>query len=681
MTIKAKLRVVSGAVFLLILLMTGITYVQVNSYMNDFLDRAGMDSIVKTADSFKERMEKVDTAFSGFVAVFEHEFDEHEADGTGADEDIEKLAKVFFERNAKNGMVDIHLSYHDEKKIINASGWVPPSDFDARQRPWYLAAVKVPKGVPVFSTPYTDVRTKQTLITVSQALYDRHGKMFGVLASDVDISDLFNFVVNSKIMQQGHGALVLQDGLLAAHSNPDYALKANLLTGSEFNDSIKAFARRMLEGETGVADYTVNGEERRVFFTPIGHGYYIFVYFPVAVLTGMIRSLTSLLVIVAALAFLIIGTLLFAVIRGISRSINNMRTTTDLHGAGNLAARYDASGKDELAAISQSLNTMLESVGGVLIKIQLESETTSHQAETLAALSQETLASMEEVAASLERVQGVMGDASDALEETNVSIGEIASGAQTNADASTEGAEQASQVNVATGHAVEEMGAVVRGMQDAEGKSRETMGKIQELSESVSAISSFVNVIPSIADQTNLLALNAAIEAARAGEAGRGFAVVAEEVRKLAEESAKAASEVNNLIDGLERHSADSLEATDQTVTILHDVVSKAETANHGLQDAMSAMVRLNEAIQNIAAVSEEQAASSAEMESAMKDVTASNVEVMSSAKAIYTSTQETTKAAESIATEAQKMAETAETLQKLVGIFNLDDSKALANR
>ena len=71
---------------------------------------------------------------------------------------------------------------------------------------------------------------------------------------------------------------------------------------------------------------------------------------------------------------------------------------------------------------------------------------------------------------------------------------------------------------------------------------------VDDLAASVAGITGFVDTIRNIADQTNLLALNAAIEAARAGEAGRGFAVVAEEVRKLAEDSNRAAREVGRVI-------------------------------------------------------------------------------------------------------------------------------------
>ncbi|NLL37708.1 MAG: methyl-accepting chemotaxis protein [Fretibacterium sp.] len=691
MTIKTKLRVVSGAVFLLILLMTGITYVQVNSYMNDFLDRAGMDSIVNTADSVNERLEKISSVFSAFATAFEHEHhhydahvhgdegNEHEANIGVRDKEIAGLAKVFCDQSAKDGALDIYLSYHEEKKILSATGWVPPSDYDPRQRPWYQKAMEAPRGEAAFSDPYVDARTQKILITISQALYDRHGKMFGVLASDIDIAELVSFVVNSKIMQQGHGALTLENGLLAAHSNPDYVLKANLLTGSEFNDSVRSFARRMLGGETGVADYTMNGEERCVFFAPVGHGFYFFVYFPVAVVTSMIRSLTGLLLIVAAVAFLLIGGLLFAVIRGISRSINNMRTTTDLHGAGNLTARYEDSGSDELAGISRSLNTMLESVGGVMTKVYLESETTSHQAETLAALSEETLASMEEAAASMERVHDLVGSASSALTRTDASVEEIARGAEANAQASAQGAEQAEAVHKSISDSVEFVRQAAEALVGLQHEAEHNKTLVEDLNGAVDSISGFVNVITSIADQTNLLALNAAIEAARAGEAGRGFAVVAEEVRKLAEESAKAASEVNKLIDDLQAHSGRSLTATEGIVSSLALVADAAATQGVELNRSLGDLKSLSDAIQDIAAVAREQAASSQHAAGEMRDMAEANAEIVASSNAVHTSTQETTKAAESIATEAQKMAETAETLQKLLRVFSFDDTKALA--
>ncbi len=89
-------------------------------------------------------------------------------------------------------------------------------------------------------------------------------------------------------------------------------------------------------------------------------------------------------------------------------------------------------------------------------------------------------------------------------------------------------------------------------------ESRATMTIVDGLNTSTDQIGSILSLIKEIADQTNLLALNAAIEAARAGEAGRGFAVVADEVRKLAERTSKATSDISNLVNSIQRDTSNA---------------------------------------------------------------------------------------------------------------------------
>lgn len=140
---------------------------------------------------------------------------------------------------------------------------------------------------------------------------------------------------------------------------------------------------------------------------------------------------------------------------------------------------------------------------------------------------------------------------------------------------------------------------------------------VRELGEQTKQIAEITEIIKHIAEQTNLLALNAAIEAARAGEQGRGFAVVANEVRELAEQSAKASENISKLVGQIEGKTAD-------VVKQIENGSNKLESSTGVVQDALGSLEEIASVAEETAAGAEEVAAASEEQSATMEEVTAS---------------------------------------------------------
>lgn len=181
------------------------------------------------------------------------------------------------------------------------------------------------------------------------------------------------------------------------------------------------------------------------------------------------------------------------------------------------------------------------------------------------------------------------------VEQASVSISETAASARTAAEA----VEQAQAANTT---ALEIMRSTVTNMNGVAQLINESGGRVEELAESSQRIGGIVQVIKEIADQTNLLALNAAIEAARAGEQGRGFAVVADEVRKLAERTAKATDEIAGLISAIQGGidgTVTSMKSANQQADASVALVADTETALHRIDECSRAVAEHVETIAN----------------------------------------------------------------------------------
>ncbi len=389
---------------------------------------------------------------------------------------------------------------------------------------------------------------------------------------------------------------------------------------------------------------------------------------------------TSTFLLLSVLASLAAGIAIAAALtRTITRPLGRAVQLAGRAGLGELTLSrkdFDYLGKDEIGLLDDALAAMIANQAESVRAVAAVSDEIARRAETLAALSEETNASVEEIRSSLEQVTSISEGNAAALEEASAGVEEVAAGAQAAAKESAEGVAAAARTAESARIAGRGMDAVARDIHSVEEKARESMRKIRTLSESVEKISGFVTVITSIADQTNLLALNAAIEAARAGDAGRGFAVVAEEVRKLAENSRKAAKEVSQLITALEGEAQDSLAVTEESEKIMEATVRGTGEARQQLAGVLQEMEKIAGAMTVISGHSQAQAASSEEMARAVDRISSATSDVVQRTDAIRNASGETAAASEGVALEAAAMAEEAEKMKNALAKFTLSSGE-----
>lgn len=207
-------------------------------------------------------------------------------------------------------------------------------------------------------------------------------------------------------------------------------------------------------------------------------------------------------------------------------------------------------------------------------------------------------------------------------------------------------------------------------MQDSDRVQKGVSAAVNELDGQSQQIQNIVALITGIADQTNLLALNAAIEAARAGEAGRGFAVVAEEVRKLAEESATAASEISALINKMKS----SMEQTTKEIELANQAhlrqVTALERTERMFAQIEQGSQNIDTAVQELSAINEENLAITDEVVSQIQSIAASSRESSLGMEQMKALSVNQTSAVQTIVDMTQSLVQASDHLRNLVAGF-----------
>ncbi len=309
------------------------------------------------------------------------------------------------------------------------------------------------------------------------------------------------------------------------------------------------------------------------------------------------------------LTALLIGGALLAYGRRITTSVDELREAVDQVSDGDLTHRVPVHGKDELAQMAQSLETMRLKLVQMFRQLVDSSNRLGDSAGSLSGI-------FAEVGASSDRTSQSMGAVSATANEVSANIQAVAAGSE-------EMGASIGEIARSAGDAAREATAAVSAVDS-------TTNTMNKLGESSREIGDVIKLITSIAEQTNLLALNATIEAARAGDAGKGFAVVADEVKQLAQETARATEDISSRVE-----------------TIQADAIQAGEA----IQSVAAVINRINEYQATIASAVEEQSATTQAINSGVNEAANGSTQI-----------------AGSIATAAQDAATNASSMQQGTG-------------
>lgn len=360
---------------------------------------------------------------------------------------------------------------------------------------------------------------------------------------------------------------------------------------------------------------------------------------------GYQQALIRIIVIgiISVLLGLLMATLLArSIIKPLKTTADSLRNIAA--GDGDLTARLDDSGRDELANLASSFNHFVAHIHSLIKQVGAATVQLSAAAEELSASSTDT-------SQQAKKEQSETLQVATAMNEMTATVTEVAD----NAAQTSHAAGAANELALSGKQKLANTQESIQGLaNDIEAAAQ----IINHLSNDSQEISKILDVIRDISDQTNLLALNAAIEAARAGEQGRGFAVVADEVRSLASRTQNSTVDIQHMIERLQT-------GAEKAVSSMEQSRNKATASVTSCSDTDEALTSIAAAIETINTMNI-QIAEAARQQSQVADEINHNISFITDAAEM------TSSSTEQVNTAADELAKLANELQSRIGRFKV---------
>ncbi|MDF2485834.1 MAG: Methyl-accepting chemotaxis sensory transducer [Herbinix sp.] len=525
---------------------------------------------------------------------------------------------------------------------------------------------KALSGQACFSNVLVSKVTNGTVIMYAAPIKSGD-EVVGALIGRRDGAALNEIVKSMTFGENGNAFILGFDGTFYAYEDTKYVMEQrNVVKDSEENGEFGELGihfEKFRVSKEGNISYNLNGEDKVASLVTIPNTDWVLVLgAPQSQATEGVDLLIMLLAIVSII-FVFAGIALAIVLgRSISKPItsvvdilNNM-SQYDMTTVNNDKATKYRKQSDEIGTMANATLVLQDNLRSLIESIAQSSEHIAASSEELTAICQQAAVSANEVAVA---VQDIASGASDQASDTEKGAGEVellGEIIENDQKLIIKLNELTNEVESLKTEGLEVLEVLVNKTQLTNKTATEVRGIIVETNESANKIEAASQMILNIASQTNLLALNAAIEAARAGEQGRGFAVVADEIRKLSEQTNRFTGEIVKDIEELTGKSKYAVKAMAEVGENLVEQTNSVDITNtkfEGIADAIEnlkiSINYLNQQskemgnkkdeivgiIQNLSAISEENAAGTEEATASIEEQTASMNDIASSSESL----------------------------------------------
>jgi len=347
--------------------------------------------------------------------------------------------------------------------------------------------------------------------------------------------------------------------------------------------------------------------------------------------------------------------------------LSRLVTAAERFGSGDLRPVTVGEMPREFRVLAEAMQHMADRLRRIVGEVAGESDRIAGSAGDLSATSEQLAASSSEVSTAMVEISDSADHQRSALGTMGAGLEELRLAATEMAEAADRTAQLGEEIRTVADRHRGDVAAAGKALLDVREVVQTTSRQIGELAQLSAAIDDFVDLIKRISSQTNLLALNAAIEAARAGEHGRGFAVVAEEVRQLADESARAAEEVTRTTTLIREHMDEVTATMTAGQAKVRGIESIAEGAARGLAEIVAAIEQVEHAALRVRVAAQANRQTAERLKEQVEQVAGRATAHASSAEQVTAATQQQGASTQEMAAAAAHMLEAAEKLRGVV--------------